>query len=56
MSPLEQRRLAHMLAVAIAETERLLGPALAVPPATATADAQAGMSGAISDGVRARGP
>jgi hypothetical protein len=56
MSPLEQRRFAHMLTVAIAETERLLGPALGASPATAAADTQAGMSGRISDGGRARGP
>jgi hypothetical protein len=37
LSPLEQRRLSHMLAVAIAEAERLLEPALAARPATAIA-------------------
>ena len=40
MSPLEQRRFAHMLAVAIAEAERLLEPALTAPPATAAARAE----------------
>jgi hypothetical protein len=37
MSPLEQRRFAHMLKVALAEAERLLEPALTAPPGTATA-------------------